>query len=269
MPFLQTGPVKIHYEVSGEGPPLVLIPGWTLNTKLWDPVLPGLEGRFRVIRYDVRGAGLSTSDPKLEHSRIADADDLKALLDHLGLARAALVGHSKGARIALVFAMRWPDRVDAVVAAGSAEPRPERGTETTFSPIVAAWLDGVRETARRDGVDKALERLSRGRLFGKLRTSVEGMRILRRAMEGYRGADLLSDIPPRRFDAAHEYRRLTMPVLFLVGEEDPFLSECRYAHQRLPTSSLQIVSGSGHMLPLEAPEAFTRAILDFLSGSGS
>lgn len=269
MPFLEAGRVALHYEISGQGPPLVLIPGWTLNTRLWDFVLPSLEERFRVIRYDVRGAGRSTSDPSLEFSRVVDAEDLCALLDHLGLERAALVGHSKGARIALVFAMRWPERARAVVAAGSAEPRPLPGTATTFSPIVTAWLGKIRETARREGVDKALEKLSRGSLFGRLRTSVEGLRTLRTAMEGYAGADLLSDVPPRRIDTAAECRNLTMPVLFLVGGEDPFLSECQYAHARLPSSSLKIVSGAGHMLPLEAPGEFSAAILDFLTGLGA
>jgi pimeloyl-ACP methyl ester carboxylesterase len=247
----------------------VLIPGWTLNTRLWDTVLPLLEPFFRVVRYDVRGAGLSTSDPALEHSRMADSEDLLALLDHLAFPRAALVGHSKGARIALVFAMRWPDRVSAVVAAGASEPRPTHEMATTFSPIAAAWLEGVRETARRDGVEKALEQLYRGRLFGKLRTSVEGLRALRKAMEGYQGADLLSTLPPRRFDVRGNYHRLRMPVLFLVGSEDPFLSECRYAHRCLPSSSLKIVSEAGHMLPMEVPGVFSRAVLDFFRGQES
>jgi pimeloyl-ACP methyl ester carboxylesterase len=200
---------------------------------------------------------------------MADSEDLLALLDHLAIPRAALAGHSKGARVALVFAMRWPSRVSAVLAAGAAEPRPTPEMATTFSPIVAAWLDGLRDTARREGVDKALEQLYRGRLFGKLRTSVEGLRALRKAMEGYQGADLLSTLPPRRFDVRGNYHRLRMPVLFLVGSEDPFLSECRYAHRCLPSSSLKIVTGAGHMLPMEVPRVFSQAVLDFFQGQES
>ncbi len=267
MPLLDLGPLHIHYRIAGSGPPLVLIPGWTLNLHLWDEIAPLLEPFHRVIRYDPRGAGRSTSNPDLEYSRLADAEDLAALLDHLGLAEANLVGHSKGARIALTFAMNWPGRAHSVAAIGSAEPHPE-GSGASFRPIATQWVAKAAKTAREEGAEAALRNLGRARLFGKLRSSPEGLRHLRLAMEGYAAADLLSEAAKRTYDTEAGAPRLTMPVLFLAGEDDPFLEECRYAHEHLPSSRLVVLPRCGHMAPIERPRAVAAALQAFLSEEG-
>ncbi len=260
MPLLDLGSHQIHYRIGGSGPPLVLIPGWTLSLHLWDEMVPLLEPYHQVIRYDPRGAGRSTSNPALEYSRLADAEDLAALLDHLGVVDAHLVGHSKGARIALIFAMNWPWRALSVAAIGSAEPHPT-GSGASFRPIAAEWVAKAAKTAREEGSEAAVRNLGRARLFGKLRSSPEGLRHLRLAMEGYAAADLLSDAAKRTYDTEAGASRLTMPVLFLAGEEDPFLEECRYAHEHLPSSRLVVLPRCGHMAPIEQPEALARALL--------
>lgn len=266
MPFADIGPVRLHYEVDGSGPPLILIPGWTLNTRFWDPVCEVLKGTHRVIRYDVRGAGGSTADPGIEYSRMADSEDLAGLMDYLGLPAAHVVGHSKGARIALYFAMRWPHRALSVVAVGSAEPAPLPEQGPTFRPVAEAWVDRARRIARERGSGAAVEMLSGARLFGKVRTSPEGVRLLRQAMEGYGAADLVSTVPTRTFDSHQNAAKLIMPILFLAGEEDPFLPECRFAQARIPSSRLEILTRCGHMAPLERPRAISGAILHFLTG---
>ncbi|MGC8722838.1 MAG: alpha/beta fold hydrolase [Acidobacteriota bacterium] len=267
MPHLDLGPLQIHYRIAGSGPPLVLIPGWTLNLHLWDEMAPFLEPHYRVIRYDPRGAGQSSSNPDLEYSRLSDAEDLAALLDHLGIAEAHLVGHSKGARIALIFAMKWPERVFSVAAIGSAEPHPE-GSGASFRPIAAQWVAKAAKTAREEGPEAAVRNLGRARLFGTLRASPEGLRHLRLAMEGYAAADLLSEAPKRSCDTEAGASRLTMPILFLAGEEDPFLEECRYAHERLPSSRLAVLPRCGHMAPVERPRAVADTLQAFLSEEG-
>lgn len=266
MPFAEIGPLRLHYEVDGSGPPLILIPGWTLNTRFWDPVSEALASTHRVIRYDVRGAGGSTSDPDLEYSRLADSDDLAGLMDHLGLPAAHLVGHSKGARIALCFAMRWPQRALSVCALGSAEPAPLPDQGPTFRPVAEAWVGRARQIARDGGPAAAVEMLSRARLLGKVRTSPEGVRLLRLATEGYGAADLVSEVPARTFNSRQNAEKLTMPILFLAGEEDPFLPECQFAQAHIPSSRLEILTRCGHMAPLERPRAVSQAILHFLTG---
>ena len=265
MPYADLGSVRLHYEITGSGPPLVLIAGWTLNTHFWDALLPRLAQAYAVLAYDVRGTGESTSDSSLEYSRVADAEDLARLLDVLQIEQAHLVGHSKGARIALTFAMLHPERALTVTAIGSAEPHGAREGQRPFRPIAQAWVFKAREIAMKEGPDAAAAYLAKGKLFGKLRASVEGVRQLHRAMEGYGAADLVSTTPRRELDSAALAKNLTMPVFFLVGKEDPFLEECEYAYQHLGTSVLLIVPGAGHMLPLEAPTLVANSILHWLA----
>jgi len=255
----------LHYQGSGrEGaPPLLLVPGWTLNAHLWDGVREPLEARFRVVRLDPRGTGDSTSDPRLEHSRVADAEDLEALLDALRIERAHLVGHSKGARTAGVFAMSHPERVLSAVFVGSGEPHGRGQLERNFRPIARAWAEEARRAAREEGIEVALAKLHGGKLVGKLRTSPAGMALLHRAMEGYSGADLLSEVPLRAFDTEAHAAALTAPALVVCGELDPFLDECRYAAAHLPDGRLEALPRCGHMPMLECPEAFAAALERF------
>ncbi len=258
--------LALHYEISGngDGPALVMVPGWTLNSRLWDKVAGPLGERFRMVRYDPRGTGLSTSSVVDEYSRVADAEDLEALLDGLKIDKAVLVGHSKGARVCGVFAMQHPERVTRLIYVGSAEPHGGRELERNFRPIASAWAADVKRIAREEGLGAAMEKLQSGNLFGKLRASPDGMKLLRLAVEGYQGADLLSDVPPRVYDTQEGASALGMPVLVLCGESDPFLDECRFAATALPAARLVVLEGCGHMPMLECPEAFIREVAAFL-----
>jgi 3-oxoadipate enol-lactonase len=265
MPFAKLGPIRIHYEISGAGEPLVLIAGWTLNTRFWDGVTAELAKSLQVLPYDVRGTGQSTSDPAFEYSRVADAEDLMGLLGHLNLGKVHLVGHSKGARVALIFAMLHPERVHSVTAIGSAEPHGAAVDQRSFRPFAQAWVERARDIAQSQGAAAAITYLSHGRLFRKLRTTVDGVRRLHLAMEGYQGADLLSEHPQTEVDTESLCENLTMPVQFLIGDADPFFPECEYAHRRISGSELVIFKDSGHMVPLEQPDRVAIRILQFLA----
>ncbi len=258
--------ISIHYEISGlaDGPPVIMVPGWTLNSRLWDKAVPPLQERFKIVRYDPRGSGRSTSTESAEYSRVADAEDLEALLDGLGIEKASLVGHSKGARICGVFAMSRPQRVEKLVYVGSAEPHGGAALERNFRPVASAWAAEVKRLAREEGLEAAMKRLQEGNLFGKLRSSPDGMRLLRLSVEGYQGADLLSEVVPRPFDTRKHVAALTMPVLVICGASDPFLDECQYAAGVLPKARLKVLEGCGHMPMLECAGAFARELADFL-----
>lgn len=266
MPSATVGSIAIYYEVSGHGPPVVCVPGWTLNHRLWDAVVPLLDARFTLIRPDVRGTGRSSSGKHLEYSRVADAEDLAGLLDALGMDAVHLVGHSKGARTSMVFAMRHPERSLSVSCIGSGEPHPSAGPPT-FRSVARAWAEKARDEARKRGPEAALAMLGSAKLLGKMRASPSRVRQLRRAMEGYRADDLLSEVPARDFDTDEGVRRLSCPVLFVAGDQDPFLPECRYAHAHVAGSRLTVLDGCGHMAPLENPERVADALLDFLPRS--
>lgn len=106
----------LHHEVTGSGPPVVLLHAGFVDSRMWAPNVPALAERFTVVTYDLRGYGRS---PGFD-GPYSPVDDLRALLDHLGFERAALVGLSRGGRIAIDFTLEHPERVTALVAAASA-----------------------------------------------------------------------------------------------------------------------------------------------------
>ena len=98
--FVAANGTRLYYEAAGAGHPVVLLHGFTFDTTMWDDQFLPLAQHFRVIRYDMRGFGRSDLPGAESYSHV---DDLKALLDHLGISQAHLVGLSKGGAIALDF----------------------------------------------------------------------------------------------------------------------------------------------------------------------
>ena len=113
MPHCVAARARIHYEVDGEGEPLVLIAGTAFDLSFWDDLLPELRG-FRVLRLDNRGAGLSDA-PDEAFSIEQMADDVAAVMDAAGMPSAHVYGISMGGLIAQELAIRYPERVLSLV----------------------------------------------------------------------------------------------------------------------------------------------------------
>ena len=113
MPHCVAARARIHYEVDGEGEPLVLIAGTAFDLSFWDDLLPELRG-FRVLRLDNRGAGLSDA-PDEAFSIEQMADDVAAVMDAAGMPSAHVYGMSMGGLIAQDLAIRYPERVLSLV----------------------------------------------------------------------------------------------------------------------------------------------------------
>ena len=120
MPYLSVPGAELYYESDGRAsaPALLLIPAGIATLRMWDPQVEALAADHLVVRYDPRGFGATRHDPAVPFPNHADA---LAVLDHLGVERATLVGASRGGRLALDVALHAPDRISGVVAIG-AEP---------------------------------------------------------------------------------------------------------------------------------------------------
>jgi pimeloyl-ACP methyl ester carboxylesterase len=143
---VNVGDAVINYEVTGQGEPLVLIHGWSQDLLIWDGQVAEFSRHYRVIRYDRRGNGKSTGNSDYS----ADPQDLRILLDSLGIRSASLLGLSSGARTVVNFAVAFSDRVKALVIYGLAPipgftPMPEGPT-----PVAV-----FREIAQKYGLDSA------------------------------------------------------------------------------------------------------------------
>src|SRR2546423_13431038 len=110
--FADVSGTRLYYELAGAGPPLVLIHGFSLDSRLWDEQFAAFARRHLVLRYDLRGFGRS-APPRGE--RYAHTHDLRALLEHLGVGPGVLLGLSLGGRVAIDFALEHPDLTRALI----------------------------------------------------------------------------------------------------------------------------------------------------------
>ena len=116
--FADVEGTRLYYQSMGEGAPIVLLHGFSIDHRMWDGQMAALSAAHRVVRCDLRGFGQSPPPT----TPYANADDLKALLDHLGIARAVILGLSMGGGVAINFALAYPEATRALVVAGSTLP---------------------------------------------------------------------------------------------------------------------------------------------------
>lgn len=129
--FVPVAGGAIHYDVTGRGPTVVLLHGGGLDLRMWNALLPQLTPAHRVVRWDAPGHGASTAPA---HPTAETTDELLALLDHLRIGRATLVGFSMGAGTATGFAIRYPRRVDRLVLISTSGPPPNAPPSAAGTP---------------------------------------------------------------------------------------------------------------------------------------
>src|SRR4051794_40809920 len=144
--FADVNGTRLFYAITGAGPALVLIHGFSLDARMWDDQFAAFAQRYRVLRYDARGFGRSAV-PGAE--RYSHADDLLALLEYLDIGQAALIGFSLGGGIAISLALAAPAAVSSLIVAGSLLPGRRLSAE------LAASFGAIWSAARTLGVAEA------------------------------------------------------------------------------------------------------------------
>ena len=262
--FLAVGGANLYYEVEGAGEPLVLIHGFLGNLRMWDLQAQALAGSYQVVRCDMRGFGRSTT----EHVEFAYWADVAALLDHLGVDRAHIVGQSFGGRIALDLALARPACVATLtsVAGGIDGYRPDLDPEednVPWSDMDRLWdekkwveLAELETQVWVDGWGQPTTRVGR-----TLRDRVKGDVLATYQAENEEGVP--QSLEPRAADRLGE---LTVPLLVMTGTLDEARSRATAAHlvASVPESRPVEVAGVAHMIQLEAPERVNEELGDFL-----
>lgn len=259
--FVAVAGGQLHYDVQGSGSPVAFIPGFTLDTRMWDSQLAAFSARHLVIRYDLRGAG--RSDPP--DGPYSHEEDLATLLDHLGIETAHLAGLSLGAAIAVDFALAYPERVRSLVLTA-----PAALGGYPWHPVLAQWFTAIEAAAGQGDMARAKELwLGTGWFLPAMRQPATAAR-LRAMMASYSGWHFANRNPVRRSPnpANGRLSRIAAPCLVILGELDlPFynwpLAE-RLAGE-IPGARLLTITNAGHMTNMEAPAAYNRAVLDFLA----
>ncbi len=254
---------ELYYEESGSGPAVVLGHAAIADHTMWDPQVGAFSERYRVVRYDLRGFGRS-STPETDY---APHDDLRALLDHLDIDRAAVVGVSDSGGIAVDFALAHPEMVWALVpvAAGlygyswSADKALERFGAEEKAAVEAGdidravelnvrlWVDGPRRTP--DQVDHAVR---------------EKVRRMQRAIFE-RGEPAGQQVPLEPL-AITRLEEIRAPTLAVVGDQDSraLLEITDLIARRVTGARKAVIKDTAHVPNMERPNEFNRLVLDFL-----
>lgn len=252
---------RIHYERSGTGFPVLFIHAGIADSRMWEPQAEAFAKRFDMVRPDLRGFG-DTALPPAPYSAIAD---LVALLDHLQIDRAHVVGCSMGGTLALDLALEHPQRVErlVLVAAGVSGSNLGASDAALFTEIEEADKAGDM-----DAVNLAEVRLW---VDGPRRREGSAPNAVRELVLDMNGRSLHTDwssaeSEPIDRPAITRLGEITAPTLVIVGAEDlpHCLANADLITSRIPGSRKVTIKDAAHLPSLERPEEFNRIVLDFL-----
>lgn len=265
MATVETNGIQLYFEEHGEGEPLLLIMGWGGNAATWQPQLPGLAERFRVIAFDNRGAGRSSA-PDEPYTVAQMAEDTVGLLDALDIPRAHVFGISMGGMIAQELALRHPERVNALIlGCTSAGGRRAPGF---------GWLRRqIRAFCSRNGERPDLEwfmefmkRLWTNEALARQTPPVQDfvLSLIRYAapMHGLkRQADAIA-----AHDAHDRVPQIRHRTLVMTGEQDALVHpwNSHMLAMRIPNAKLHIFPELRHAFHLERADAVNSLLIDFI-----
>ena len=264
--------VQLHVEERGEGRPVVLIHGWPLSSRSWQPQLaPLVEAGHRVLAYDRRGFGQSDK-PKTGYGYDTLADDLAGLLDALDLHDVALVGFSMGGgEVARYIARHGQARLRSVVFAAAVPPRMMQTPSNPDGPLTATKAAAMTTqlTADPDGFfDQFTKEFYSPNGDGELLVSEADRQL---AIDQCKQADRLAALEAMQAFGIADFRddlqHVTVPTLVLHGDADgivPFEGSGARTHAAIPGSELVLLAGAPHGCNLTHADAFNAALLEFL-----
>ena len=256
--------IRLHFVEQGSGSPVVLLHGFASSLDVWNGVIPQLARRHRTVALDLKGFGSSDRSAG-DYSPGAQATLVWALLDHLGIRKASLVGHSWGASVALAMALAAPERTNSIAVYSGWVYE-----EQLSWPFRWSRAGGVGEYLFRFNDEHSIRSQLQLAFHDKkyvTRARVQDV-AARMAVPGAREAALATMRAMHFSDQQRRYSTLRMPSLVLWGMGDE-ISAPRFAN-RLATdldARLVMFPGCGHFPMVEAAEASNAALVDFLCES--
>jgi 3-oxoadipate enol-lactonase len=257
-----TNGIETRYEVhGGAGSWLVLSHSLACSARMWDPQIAEFSKRFRVLAYDTRGHGGSDA-PEGPYSLEQLADDLHALLAHLGIREAHYAGLSMGGMIGQTFALKYPGVFRTLTLADTTSSYPQ--------DAMPVWNDRIR-LVRAQGMAPLVEptlarwfteafRNSRPEVIQRIGTLIRNTPVA-----GYIGC---SEAIPK-INLTARLKEIRAPILVIVGDQDPGTppAMAKEIHANAPGSTYAEIAPAAHLANLEQPEQFNRALDGFLKAS--
>ncbi|KWX89127.1 hypothetical protein AMQ83_02460 [Paenibacillus riograndensis] len=252
----------IFYKSYGEGDPIVFIHGNYNDHRIWEEQLGAFSANNYVIGYDLRGYGQSDT-PRISFSNV---EDLKLLIDALGLSKVTLVGSSMGGGVAIDFSLAYPDRVHRLIlAAPSISGR--------NYPVSMLW-QGIKQhfQVRLNGCGKVIETFITNPFWQYYFPASKKENAWLKTVANVRNPDNFCRFPPRLSTVSKPYaiarlEELRHPVLVIIGELDhPFNREtAKILHTGFKNSTKIVMQDCGHLPFIEDPELFNSSVAKFLN----
>ena len=252
--------IGIHYELSGkqERPVVALSHSLSTNLAMWDAQIAALEDDFQVLRYDTRGHG-SSDAPAGPYTLEQLAQDAICLLDHLGFDRNDFIGISMGGMIGQALALNYPERLHSLVLCDTTSVMPAEA-----QPIWKDRIDNANKHGLQALVDETLDRWFTPPYLNENPLPVQRIRdqILTTPVAGFVGCSEAIC----RLDYLDRLSEIRLPVLIIVGEDDPGtpVSASEAIHERIEGSQLKIIPSARHLCNVERAYEFNELVLSFL-----
>jgi pimeloyl-ACP methyl ester carboxylesterase len=267
MPYAQSQGASLYYEETGAGHPIVFSHEFAADCRAWETQVRWFSRQYRCITYNARGYPPSeVPDGSGGYGYEQQVEDLAALLRHLDIPRAHIVGLSMGAYATLLFGLRHPVMATALVVAGcgSGAPSQERAQFKADAEAAADRLsaEGMGPVARDLAVGPTRVQFQNKDPRGwaefaqhLAEHSAKGSALTLRNYQAVR---------PSLYDFEAELRKFTVPTLLAVGDEDdPCLDVNLFLKRCIPASGLWVAPRTGHAVNLEEPAAFNQAVQEF------
>lgn len=261
--------IRLYYEETGTGTPVIFVHEFAGDLRSWEPQLRRFSRLYRCIAFNARGYPPSdVPESPASYSQALAADDIKAVLDHLGIEQAHIVGLSMGGFATLHFGFRHPRRALSLCIAGcgyGAEPS-QRSRFLAEAQATAAFLQSGNMAA-----------FARQYACGPTRVQFENKdprgfaeferQLAEHSALGSANTQLgVQRERPSLYDLVEDMNRLTVPSLILAGDEDwPCLQPAILMKQNILSAALAVMANCGHAINLEAPGEFNRLLGDFLA----
>jgi pimeloyl-ACP methyl ester carboxylesterase len=261
--------VKLYFEETGSGLPVILVHEFAGDLRSYEMQMRHFGKRYRTIAYNARGFPPSDVPEQVSsYSQGRAADDILAVLDHIGAPKAHIIGLSMGGFATLHFGMRHPSRALSLCIGGCGY-----GAELDKREAFRAEADIIAAAIRKDGMAAFAERYA----YGPTRVQFENkdprghaefkaMLAEHSAVGSANTQQGVQKERPSLYTLVEELKRITAPTLIITGDEDwPCLMPGILMKQNIPSAALAVMPNSGHAINIEEPEEYNRIVGDFLA----
>ncbi len=270
MPYATTDDgVRLYFEETGSGHPVIFVHEFAGDLRSYEPQMRHFGKRYRAIAFNARGFPPSDVPTNVSsYSQARAADDILAILDHIGAAKAHVVGLSMGGFATLHFGIRHPARALSLCIGGCGY-----GAEPDKREIFRAEAEMIAGSLRKDGMVAFAERYA----YGPTRVQLEnkdprGHAEFKRMLAEHSAigsANTQAGVQrerPSLYELVEEMKRISVPTLIITGDEDwPCLLPGILMKQNISSAALSVIPNSGHAINIEEPEKYNRIVGDFLA----